>query len=479
MNIIKTLLGLVVILFACGQAHATGGLTPRATYSGEWSDAPGQPVILHSGFASREDICRVGGGVQIANYKAGRPNQNPAPTAQPVVNSYGGCDAIDPWWGPIAGFSITENASSCPTGTTGPAGSPPSCSCPAGSAPNVSGSACVPENTCTAKAGKMGTQAVTIGWSRVPPVSMAGDSYRDTIGPMSQPGAGSAACVQGCSATFGSVVSASSSATPTAQGTYRLSGVYVYTVDASPTVCTSDPNAPNSPTAAPRACDGYAGTVSGVPTCVLGSGGSPVPATPPQPPTFGNPKAGSDGALPIGDPAVSPPDGNGGPGGGPPHPKDGSPGAPGGSAGGGGGGGAGSGGTPTSGGSGTPADPYRAKDPCGLPGTPACKFDETGTGNGVGALAGAATKFDAEAAKQNGLIATAGSSVTKLPWAFSFTLPTGGCTVFHWGRRAEYVLDPCSSPWIAIFRSLMAYMFFGLAGFYMWKSTVSGGPGGK
>ena len=476
MNITRTFFGLFIALASYGQAHAAGAVPAPSTFSAAWSDARGQGQTVHEGFPSRVEICRVGGGVVLANYKEGHPNTVPAITAVPGVNAGGNCEVNDSNWGGLGGFLISETPGACPAGTTGPSGAPPVCTCAADAEPNSAGSACVPQGLCQKNAGKQGTQALTIGWSRRPPTGMSADSYRDMVGPLSQPAPGSASCVQGCSATMGSVVSASSSATPTAQGTYRLSGVYVYTVDPSPKSCASDPNDANSPVASPRACDGYAGTVGGVPTCVAPIGAAPVSAPPPQPPTFGNPAAGSDGALPIGDPAVSPPRGDGGPGGGPPTPKDGTVGsAPGSAA----GSASGAGGTQTSGGTGTPTDPYRPKDPCGLPGTPPCKFDETGTGNGVGALDGAKNKFDAEAAKQNGLITSAGSSVTKLPWVFSFTLPTGGCTVFHWGRRGEYVVDPCSSPWIAIFRNLMAYMFFGLAGFYMWKSTVGYGPGGK
>lgn len=333
---------------------------------------------------------------------------------------------------------------------------------------------------CNAKAGVMGTQTSTIGWSRFYLPYMSTDPYKDLVGPLSVPASGSATCVNGCSAKNGSIVSAWSSPTPTAQGLYRLSVTIVYTHDSPPQACSVDAASPNNPNSPPKACDGYAGLVNGKPTCVPAPGLAPLTGTPPVPPLFGNPKAGGNGALPISDPAVSPPAGNGGAGGGPPSPKDGTPGTAGGTGGTSGGTGTGStGGTATSGGTGTPSDPYRAKDPCGIPGSPACKIDETGTGTGAGAFGPAKTLMDNAVNTANNQISTSGSSVTGLGWNWAFTLPPSVCTPFSWGKNAAYSVNPCTNPYIALFRNAMGFLFFGLAGLYIWRSATAAPSGAK
>ena len=63
--------------------------------------------------------------------------------------------------------------------------------------------------------------------------------------------------------------------------------------------------------------------------------------------------------------------------------------------------------------------------------------------------------------------------------SWGFTLPQGQCTPFSWGKGAAFKVDPCSSPWIAVFRNLMMYLFYGLASFYIWRSITASTPGAK
>ena len=120
-------------------------------------------------------------------------------------------------------------------------------------------------------------------------------------------------------------------------------------------------------------------------------------------------------------------------------------------------------------------------DPCGLPGTAACRIDETGTPTGTGAYGGATSAFDAANQSHRDAITNAGHSVSSLPWTFSFGLPTGNCTVLTFNIRGkEFVIDFCNSPAVALWRSVLAYMLYVLGALYIWRSATASVPtGGK
>lgn len=106
---------------------------------------------------------------------------------------------------------------------------------------------------------------------------------------------------------------------------------------------------------------------------------------------------------------------------------------------------------------------------CGLPGTPACKIDETGTpttGNDSAARAEMEVAAAAAIAKIN-----EASSVT-LPWIWGFELPTGVCT--NWevpavGALPGGTIDLCGSWVTQVWRELWAWALGLFACFYAWR----------
>lgn len=216
------------------------------------------------------------------------------------------------------------------------------------------------------------------------------------------------------------------SQTPTATGLYRYScdGGGIYTGELSPLGANAN--------AAPPACPGSSGSVNGVPVCLPKSGAA-VPSGNTNPPLAGNPPPGSspstEAAQPY--PATAPS-----------NPGSAMGSGTGGGSGGSAGGGGGTNGNPVdaprsntpSGSTGNANNPLPPKPQgpveCGGPGRPACKIDETGTGNGNGAF-DAATK----GVSDNGKIAAdqinsaASASGKDTSWKFSFNLPSQ-CSVF-------------------------------------------------
>lgn len=107
---------------------------------------------------------------------------------------------------------------------------------------------------------------------------------------------------------------------------------------------------------------------------------------------------------------------------------------------------------------------------CGLPGTPACKIDETGTPDGKGT----APEASADAAATARIGAVDDHSRTSLGWSFSLGIPSGACSPFVWvTRMGTMTADPCTSAGVALWRALLAWAVGLWAALYTWRSFTS------
>lgn len=314
-----------------------------------------------------------------------------------------------------------------------------------------------PPSPCEAKTGQTTMVNYTIAWSRISghSQSQTGD-LSDIVGGVTAPPA--TGCDGTCTITnqaYGNLWHATS---PSATGLYRISQDVIGTFTGA--ACTAKTSG-TDPSAAPKPCDGYMGSVNGKTVCVAPIGSSPtnVPKPPSSPPPLtGNPAAGSS---PSDSPATrNPPTGNGGPSGGPASSTDGRN----------TGGGTAPGASPTGGGGAGETTP--PKDPCGLPGTPACKIDETGTPNGsgiTGAAGAAKTAGDALPGAVSGV-----DKPSSLGWSFGVTLPDGACTALQFYKPGgTWQVDPCSNAHVALFRTLLAWMMGVLTALYVWRSATA------
>ena len=336
------------------------------------------------------------------------------------------------------------------------------------------GDFCVPDK-CEVERAKTIQTNFTVGWVKDPYAANV-DSVANMVGDYIGPKFNTYQCVAGCKRYIDSSDGQgfiSLEAGP--NGLYRMS-MDITTIGQG-TTCSVPPNSPGDPNAPSPPCPGTIGQVNGKNVCLPkpGPNSSPLPAptnpasapSPGVPITPGNPSAGDK-------PATGPGAGSGGGGRTPPTGNGGND-----------GGSSSSVGSGSSGGGGTTGGPNPApstdkpKDPCGLPGSAACKIDESGTGTGKGDLDGELGKFDQANAGHQTAIGKSGKSVEGLSWEWGFTLPQGQCTPFSWGKGAAFKVDPCSSPWIAVFRNLMMYLFYGLASFYIWRSITASTPGAK
>ena len=119
----------------------------------------------------------------------------------------------------------------------------------------------------------------------------------------------------------------------------------------------------------------------------------------------------------------------------------------------------------------TPPAPSPAPEPaitCGLPGTPACKLDETGTATTAGTTYDA-TKTAIDTAKTASETAITGAASIAAPsWSFAFQLPTG-CAPYVTGIKGV-VLNVCQyQPTIhgllsAIWAAATAFAMIGMVG---------------
>jgi len=296
-------------------------------------------------------------------------------------------------------------------------------------------------DVCSPETGQVKTTNYTVGWVKNPnaePVdsvaNMVGDYLGPKIGDSSCVPVGTGYCRRSVQSTAGKGY-VSLEVGPS--GLYRMSMDFQTSgVGTSCTPGTGDAAA--NPATAPPACPGQYGLVNGKSVCMpapAAAGASaptplPAPSNPASAPPAGTPyNAGNPAA---GDkPSSGPGSGDGGSG---RTPLVGSGTNAGGSssasngqlAGSGVGGGGSS--TPGAGGSGTGSagTTDKPRDPCGLPGTPACRIDETGTPNGVGSYDAATTALNAN--KQSAIDqvnSAAGSSGKDTSWGFGFNLPSG------------------------------------------------------
>lgn len=127
-------------------------------------------------------------------------------------------------------------------------------------------------------------------------------------------------------------------------------------------------------------------------------------------------------------------------------------------------------GTPGTGGGGTtttgnPTELFT----CGLPNTPPCKIDESGTPSGVGALHDGNVARDVA---RDSIIAGM-AEPTELPWVWGFDLPVGSCSNLQVpaglvpGSQARE-FDLCGHPATPIWRQLFAWVLYVGAAFYAW-----------
>jgi hypothetical protein len=116
---------------------------------------------------------------------------------------------------------------------------------------------------------------------------------------------------------------------------------------------------------------------------------------------------------------------------------------------------------------------------CGLPNTPPCKIDETGTDTGATAANDATTKInaakDAAVAQVEGIVQPTG-----LGWAFSLPLPEGACSAFsittnRFGTHEFFTV--CGNSNVELMRQLWAWAVGIMAAGYIWwrvNETIQG-----
>lgn len=262
---------------------------------------------------------------------------------------------------------------------------------------------------CKAQMGKDTTVNWTVGYSRYP----AGHAQAyDLISPPNKVPGDGLMCVGGCkvAAEYGeSTSTAYRSASPTAQGTYRLSMDFKATQLGEHCAATQS-DAPADPKAPIPTCPGNVGEVNGVTVCT-GTAAAPVrndtPGQEPAGAQEGNPaagpKPGSGEGAGTGGAGRTPSTGDGGPGGGP----------------------AGAAGT-GKGPDGTTNKPGEGKEQaaCGAPGQPKCRIDESGTPDGKGAFDGISK--GADEAKKNWTDEIDKWKERKADgWTWTFQLPSG------------------------------------------------------
>lgn len=107
---------------------------------------------------------------------------------------------------------------------------------------------------------------------------------------------------------------------------------------------------------------------------------------------------------------------------------------------------------------------------CGLPDTPPCKIDETGTPTS-GDFSAPGAAITAEKDKGVKAIEDAGKR-TSLPWSWTWALPQGACSPIRLGSEAHPVMaDPCNSPGVSLWRTLLAWYLAMLTALHIWRSV--------
>ncbi|RYH64324.1 MAG: hypothetical protein EON54_06685 [Alcaligenaceae bacterium] len=273
---------------------------------------------------------------------------------------------------------------------------------------------------CKPKQGQDTTVNWTVGYSRYP---IDHPSAYTLISPTVDPPADGVMCVDSCKVAatyYGAGVTGMYSASPTAQGTYRLSMDYP-ALHLGQSCTSAEAQKPLSPTEPIPPCVGAVGTVNNVKVCT-GTAANPVrndtPTAKPPNAQEGNPRAGekpsSGQGSGSGGAGRTPSTGNGGPGGGPAAA-------------------AGTGKGPD----GTTPKPVEGKEQaaCGAPGQPKCRIDETGTPDGKGVFDDAKKQFDdADKQRNDELEKIKGTSDKDTSWGQSFGwVQHGGCVPWNLG----------------------------------------------
>lgn len=109
---------------------------------------------------------------------------------------------------------------------------------------------------------------------------------------------------------------------------------------------------------------------------------------------------------------------------------------------------------------------------CGLPGTPKCAIDEAGTKTEADNAAANAALTAAQAARVKEISDSAKN--VSLPWTWNLGLPVGACvpiTLWTPPDRPPLKFDPCNSPGVNLFRSLMAWFLAALTGLHIWRTV--------
>jgi hypothetical protein len=297
--------------------------------------------------------------------------------------------------------------------------------CSDGSSPNTSlplNQQCPDPNPCTSIAGATQVRNFTVGWAR------DSSSQAAAMGSMVQyfglppqnvcvpSGSGSGACA----GALGAVQEAWVSTSPSASGLYRVSADFNVTLSGQ--TCPSATTGAD-PTQPPPNCDGTTGYFNGKLICVAPSSSAPPVHPMPAPGVDqGNPGAGTQG------PGISAPRTGGGVGGndgGPPGPADGTPLPVDSSS---------SGAQPSlpSGAVGGSGQQQQQAQPCGIPGQPACKMDESGTPT-QGDFSDGNSKVQQSQTDATNLIGqAAGTAGKSTGWSFSFSLPSSCQALTTW-----------------------------------------------
>lgn len=325
--------------------------------------------------------------------------------------------------------------------------------CPSGFNPSVAAEHqhCHRPTTCASRAGQSKLFSVTAGYAR--------SNRPNTNDIVINLPIDANQCDGTCSLTLAPVAdSAWRSQVPASNGLHRITGRFRATYTGG--ACHSA--SPNGNPAGPvPPCPGTLGNVNGAPVC-FGTGPAPLPNSP-RPPNMppeghGNPPAGD---VPPSGP-ITPAAGNGGPAGGGSNASipgggsegnqqgDGTPNGtnPDGTGTGSNGTGAGSGG---GGGIGM--------DPCGLPGTPPCKLDESGTPTGDGAYTGATNGVTSNRDQAvQGINDAAGASGKSTGWTFTFAFPSG-CSEVPLAAFAPYLTGINVCSWQGVIHDLMSLVW--------------------
>jgi len=123
----------------------------------------------------------------------------------------------------------------------------------------------------------------------------------------------------------------------------------------------------------------------------------------------------------------------------------------------------------------TPIPPTNYPQPCGIPGQPACKIDETGTPT-AGDMSGATAALDSAAAARQAQIEGVGGAgrVTSLGagWGFSGLLPSCSCSplalsIKGWSGGHDWC------PLFAQSRTLLGWFYALLGALYVWRRATS------